>query len=132
MPGKKKTGKMPMSGMGIGVDIEAVLRFKRMTSPAKQKMLKRLFTAKELAYCFSKKNPAPHLAARFAAKEALYKALGGVNAPGFLDVEILPNKLGAPQLTVRGPSRGRVHVSLSHTETQAIAFVVVLAGKKGT
>lgn len=61
--------------IGIGTDIEEVQRFENMSEPSFTAFLKRNFTKNELDYCLSKDAPAPHLAARYAGKEAVIKAL---------------------------------------------------------
>jgi holo-[acyl-carrier protein] synthase len=115
--------------IGVGIDIEEIQRF-RGKSAAKDKLLRKIFTGKELAYCFSKKNAAQHLAARFAAKEAFYKALNGALPAdfGFHDVEITHKRNGAPQITIRNKKIGDVTclVSLSHNKEFATAIVLAL------
>jgi holo-[acyl-carrier protein] synthase len=92
-------------------------------------MLQRLFTSGELDYCFAGKLPAPHLAARFAAKEAIIKALSslGEKKPAYRDIEIQNNPDGVPLVTVRKPGLTglRIHLSLSHCEDKAVAFTVI-------
>ena len=61
---------------GVGTDLTQISRFSRFVEQEKTALLDRLFTASEQAYAMPKRNPAPHLAARFAAKEATLKALG--------------------------------------------------------
>jgi holo-[acyl-carrier protein] synthase len=100
-------------------------------------IVERVFTPGELAYAETANDPAPHLAARFAAKEAVLKALGvGMGAVGWRDMEVVRADGGAPSLSltgraaVLGHERGvtRWHVSLSHTDTVAVASVVAEAG----
>ena len=67
---------MPVAG--LGTDLVHVPRFRRFVAEGKTALLERLFTLGERTYALSKKDPAPHLAARFAAKEATIKALGDV------------------------------------------------------
>lgn len=99
-------------------------------------MLERLFTDGERAYASGLVNPAPSLAARFAAKEAVMKALGvGLGAFAWHDVEVVRQPTGQPQLVVRGRaaalgaecSVGRWLVSLTHTASVASAVVAGLA-----
>ena len=98
-----------------------------------------VFTAGERAYCLSRRDPYPHLAARFAAKEACLKAVGigllGVGIPHTLqEVEVVNAPSGRPRLSVQGwvaamGRRRRVHqwsVSLAHTAEWAIATVLLL------
>jgi holo-[acyl-carrier protein] synthase len=98
-------------------------------------MGEKLFSARELAYARSLANPAPSLAARFAAKEAVMKALGvGLGAFAFSDVEVDRQLSGEPRLVVRGRAaelaaqRGAARwlVSLTHTSSAAAAVVVAL------
>ena len=93
-----------------------------------------LFTEVEWAYCAGKKNRTAHLAARFAAKEAVLKALGtGLGAGmSWTDVEVLNDSSGRPRLVLHGrPAAlvsgrgGTAEVSLSHTRTYAIANAMV-------
>ena len=89
----------------------------------------------EIAYCLSHKNPAPFLAARFAAKEAISKAFGtGIGAQlGWQDMEIRRKESGEPFVVLHGKgkklfaSRGakQLHVSLSHTQNYAAATAVL-------
>jgi holo-[acyl-carrier protein] synthase len=123
------------SGIGprVGVDAVAVERLKRQAED--QSFLERLFTAKELAYCQAKSRPAEHLAARFAAKEAVFKALGTGWSEGvsWKDVEVVNRPSGEPQLLLHGRAAqlarelrcSRFAVSLSHTKELAIALVIL-------
>ncbi len=95
----------------------------------------RLFTESERAYGDTFKDPAPRLAARFAAKEATMKALGvGLGAFSFHDVEVVREPSGAPRLRVSGAAaalaaeRGVtvLHLSITHTDRTAEAVVAAL------
>ena len=129
------TGIFPASGMvignfGIGVDIENIDRFRKLDAVNSSSFLKKVFTGKELDYCFSKRAAAPHLAVRFAGKEAVIKAIssmGKIN-PGYRDIEILNTENGVPEvkLTNKNLKKSQVNVSLSHCEGKAIAFAVVI------
>ena len=121
---------------GIGIDAVELPRFRRVLE-RRPKIVGRVFTAGEQAYAETAADAAPHLAARFAAKEAVLKALGvGIGAVGWRDIEVVRTTAGAPSLVVRGRAaalaeqRGivRWHVSLSHTDTVAVASVVAEAG----
>lgn len=96
-------------------------------------MRTRLFTETELAYVAPKSDPVPSLAARFAAREAVMKALGvGLGAFGFHDVWVDRADSGEPSLVVTGPALELAraagiehwHLSLTHTAIVAIAYVV--------
>ncbi len=98
-------------------------------------MIDRIFTAGEKAYAFSKKNPAPHLAARFAAKEAFLKALGlGLrNGISWQEMTVELDELGKPSLVLTGRAReifeqqqcSCLHLSYSHDGDYAFATVVL-------
>jgi holo-[acyl-carrier protein] synthase len=117
---------------GIGVDAVDIQRF-RMSLARTPTMRERLFTAHELAYVQPKADPVPSLAARFAAREAVMKALGvGLGAFGFHDVWVERAPSGQPMLMVTGAALGLAeaagvnswHLSITHTDTLAIAYVV--------
>ena len=117
---------------GIGVDAVEIERFR--TSLARTPSMRdRLFTGEELAYVALKADPVPSLAARFAAREAVMKAMGlGLGAFGFHDVWVSRAESGEPSLVVSGRAlelakeRGvsTWHLSLTHTDLVAIAYVV--------
>jgi len=116
---------------GIGVDAVDVGRF-RTVIERRPALVDRVFTPAERAYAEHTRDPGPRLAARFAAKEAAWKALGvGIGAVDFWDVEVVHTD-GAPLLSVSGRAAAlaarigvhRWHVSLTHTDTLAVASVV--------
>lgn len=117
---------------GVGVDAVDVERF-RLSLARTPSMRERLFTPEELAYVAPKADPVPSLAARFAAREAVMKAMGlGLGAFGFHEVWVTRAESGEPSLRVTGRAlelaidRGitRWHLSLTHTAQVAIAHVV--------
>lgn len=113
---------------GVGVDIERVDRFRTLNTVAERAFLERIFTREERAYCFSKKDPAPHLAARFCAKEAVTKALAslGIHHVSYDDIEIINTKNGVPKVKAPLKYNGfNLHISLTHVTDYAIAFAVV-------
>ncbi|MEK6979795.1 MAG: holo-ACP synthase [Candidatus Micrarchaeota archaeon] len=118
----------PVSVRGIGIDVESISRF-RKPETMKAGFVKKTFTGKELAYCNSKRDPAPSLAARYAAKEALFKAFSGmgVKCPGYNNIEILNKENGAPIVRIikEGYAKFNILVSLSHSGDMAIAFVII-------
>jgi holo-[acyl-carrier protein] synthase len=92
----------------------------------------RVLTPGERAYCLSRPDPAPHIAARFAAKEAVIKCLGG--GCGFADIEVVRALTGSPSITLTGRAAARadgrqVLVSLSHLPDFAAAFAVLVGPK---
>lgn len=121
--------------LGIGIDIIEVARVKASHERFGERFLKRILLPDETAYCFKNKNPAPFIAARFAAKEAISKAFGtGIGAQlGWLDMEVRRKESGEPYVVLHGggqklmEARGAraVLISLSHTENYATAVAVL-------
>ncbi len=118
--------------IGIGVDAVEIERFRQslLRTPT---MRTRLFTAAELDYVAPKADPVPSLAARFAAREAVMKALGvGLGAFGFQEVWVSRAESGVPSLEFSGAALAlsqaagvrRWHVSLTHSDLVAIAYVL--------
>ena len=124
-----------MSVLGIGVDLVECARIERSLERFGEKFLHRVFTDGEIAYSMSMKFPARHLAARFAAKEAVSKAFGtGIGkAMGWRNIDIQKKPSGEPFLVFSGPAQELATqrgvtvalVTLSHTEHHAIACIVL-------
>lgn len=119
---------------GIGVDVVDVTRMKHMLRDQGEAFTAKVFTEAEIAYCRSKKNPHEHFAARFAAKEAVSKALqtGWRGEFRWKDVEVMNEPSGAPKIALYGQMadilKGKtIHLSLSHSETTVVAFAVIEA-----
>ena len=116
--------------VGIGTDIENIDRFKNLCLQADSNFLKKIFTDNEINYCFSKKDPAPSLAARFSGKEAVVKALGslGIIEVYYNEIEILKNENGSPAVRIinNRAENLEIKISLSHSKDNSIAFVIVL------
>jgi holo-[acyl-carrier protein] synthase len=119
---------------GIGIDAVEVDRFRRLLE-RRPAAARRLFTEAELAFGARWRDPAPRLAARFAAKEAVMKALGvGLGAFAFHDVEVVSAASGAPSLILRGAAKALANrmgveawrLSLTHTDAMAQAVAVAL------
>ena len=120
--------------LGIGVDIAEVDRIKRSISGGDH-FKKRVFTEVEQNYCDSNKNSAESYAARYAAKEAFFKALGtGWRGElKFTDLEVVNNELGKPIVHLHNEAQRMakemgvksVHISLSHTKETAIAYLIL-------
>ena len=120
---------------GIGVDVIQVARLVQSLERFGERMEKRLFTAGERDYCRTHKDPLPHLAARFAAKEAASKALGtGMSGGvGWTQIEVLQPGGRVPELRFTGKALERYqamgctgsHLSLTHDGGLAIACVVL-------
>ena len=119
---------------GIGTDIIEVKRMEKMVARGRQ-TLETVFTEKEMDYCEAKARSSEHYAARYAAKEAILKALGTGwrNGLAYTDIEILNEELGNPQVFVQGEVKNfldqhqirRTAISLSHTKEIAIAFIIL-------
>ena len=124
-----------MSVLGIGVDLVECARIERSLQRFGEKFLHRVFTDGEIAYSMSMKFPARHLAARFAAKEAVSKAFGtGIGkAMGWRNIDVQKKPSGEPFLVFSGPARElatqravtAAFVTLSHTERHAIACILL-------
>jgi holo-[acyl-carrier protein] synthase len=125
----------PSGVVGVGIDLVDVDRF-RVSLQRTPSMRTRMFTDAERAYAETATDPTERYAARFAAKEAVMKALGvGLGAFGFHDVEVLRDEGGRPSLRIAGAAEvlavergvGAWQLSLTHTATSAGAVVVALA-----
>src|SRR5919197_116700 len=97
-----------MSVIGLGFDATDIPRIREMLDRYGERFLQRVFTAGEIAYCTQRRNPAPHLAGRFAAKEAAMKALGTGHSRGVLwrDIEVIRGG-GPPRLQFHGGAARR-------------------------
>lgn len=123
--------------LGTGIDLVSLIRFKQFTARRGERGLLRLFTQSELDYCLTHTDPTPSLAARFAAKEAFFKAIGtGMGqGGGWHDVEVIRLASGRPRLMLHGRAATTahemqvrtIHLSLTHTAETAGAFVVLEA-----
>ena len=121
--------------LGVGIDIIEVARIASSFEKFGERFVNRILLPDEIAYCLSHKNPAPFLAARFAAKEAISKAFGtGIGAAlGWQDMEIRRKKSGEPFVVLHGKgkalfaSRGakQLPISLSHTQNYAVATAIL-------
>ncbi len=120
--------------VGIGIDVVEIERIRQLAE-RHQSFLKRTFALCELDHCQGKKNPFPHLAARFAAKEAVFKALGTGWSLGlaWTDVAVENSLAGKPAVRLSGAARRladkigakKIHLSLTHTGAYAGAQVVM-------
>ncbi len=114
---------------GIGIDIIEVERVKKIAEK-NPKFLNRIFTSREVSYCLKKRNKYQHLAARFAAKEAFFKAIG--KRISWKEVELFNLPSGKPQLEIKSKEKFSfvdAHVSISHLKEYAVAMVI-LEGEK--
>jgi holo-[acyl-carrier protein] synthase len=121
--------------LGVGIDIIEVARIRASHEKFGERFLKRILHPAEIAYCLSHRNPAPFLAARFAAKEAISKAFGtGIGRQlGWQDMEVGRKESGEPFVILHDDGqkllaeRGGTsfYLSLSHTENYAAAVAVL-------
>ena len=126
-----------MSVLGIGVDLVENERIQHSLDRFGERFLHRVFTAGEIEYSQSMKYPARHLAARFAAKEAVSKAFGtGIGkAMGWKDIDVRRKSSGEPFVVLEGGAKNlaaergvsAVWITLSHTENHAMAMIVIEA-----
>lgn len=116
--------------LSCGVDLIEIDRIERVVAKWGQKFLERVFTERERHYC---RGRAPELAVRFAAKEAVSKALGtGIVGMGWKDIEVVPDERGKPTIVLHRGAADRAsflglvrfEVSLSHARALAVAMVV--------
>lgn len=122
--------------LGHGVDLVRVDRIDEMLRDHAERFLERCFTQAEQDYCLGRKRQAEHLAARFAAKEAVLKALGKGVADGitWTDVEVVRSAEGAPSVVLhgraleiaRGMGIASVLLSLTHTDDHALASAIAV------
>lgn len=124
--------------LGTGIDLVEVDRIEDSIARFGDRFLRRILCPEELAYCLAHLRPGPHVAARFAAKEAVGKAFGtGIGSPfGWQDIEVVRLASGAPAIRLHGQGQilrearevERIHLSLSHTLKLATA-VAILEGR---
>jgi holo-[acyl-carrier protein] synthase len=122
--------------VGVGVDICEISRMERALQ-RHPSMRARVFTPEEIAYCDGRARPAESYAGRFAAREAVIKALGGYRARRWQDISVTRNPAGAPAILLAGNAKrrtdalgvSRVLVTFSHEKASAIAFAVAVADR---
>lgn len=115
--------------ISIGVDVEDIDRFERYSDDQNAPLLKRIYNDGELEYCFKTKFSAKRLAARYCAKEAVYKAMcsHGVKILNLKEIEIYHDSNGVPQIRLLNGMNNdfEIKVSLSHSQKTAMAQVMV-------
>ncbi len=121
--------------VGLGVDVVDIDRLRKSLQQQGERFIQRVYTPTEQEFCQARQDPVPHYAARFAAKEALFKAIGtgwdkGVS---WQDVAVHRQDRDPPILVVTGEAKKRsdalrterIHLSLSHTDSSAVAVVIL-------
>jgi holo-[acyl-carrier protein] synthase len=128
---------------GIGTDIVEIRRFEQIKYSRHRPFYERIFTAREIEFCLSFRDPAPHFAVNFAGKEAVCKAIQTSCSPKLREIEILRDKKGAPRVSLHlksERSRGtrehhshfQIELTLSHSSSHAIAFALANSTEQGT
>ena len=111
----------------IGCDLEEIRKFEKKIS--NERFLNKVYTKTEIEYCLNKAKPAPHLAARWCAKEAVIKALSGlgINSIEFTKIEIINNTEGYPEVYIHDPCCEGLEpkVSLSHSADIVMATAII-------
>tara|TARA_B100001564_G_scaffold236944_1_gene200341 strand:+ start:604 stop:966 length:363 start_codon:yes stop_codon:yes gene_type:complete len=111
-----------------GVDIIDIDRIKSSIQKYRDKFLNKVFNKEEQVYCNSQYNPFIHFSGKFAAKEAVMKAIFSskkLSSIGFRDISIINDKNGAPIVFIKGHSAKNINISISHTNNQAVAFAIL-------
>jgi len=124
-----------MDIIGLGFDTTDIPRIGDVFNRYGERFLRRIFTDGEIAYCMRRRNPVPHLAGRFASKEAAMKALGTGHSRGVLWKDIEVFRLGGPpQLRLHGGAARRAEgmgvrkslLTITHSEALAMAQVLLM------
>ena len=129
-----------MNIYGIGTDIVNVNRIKNAIKKNKRAFTNKIYTSFEIKTCEKRANKVECFAKRFAAKEALFKAVGIGNKLQFNDVEVRNNSSGAPKFVIKGISlknlkkifknkKFKIHLSLSDDKPWAVASVIIFTYK---
>jgi len=126
---------------GIGIDLALIPRVREIVGRWNERFLRRVFTDEEIAYCQRRRDPIPHLAARFAAKEATLKALGTGLRMGisWREMEVRRERGEAPRMVLSGRCRDvalakgghRVLITLTHDGDYALAQAMLVGGGGG-
>lgn len=118
---------------GIGIDLVNIARMKGAVEKWGDRFLQKIYTREEISYCYERKEPYLSLSVRFAAKEALIKAIGSEVFVPLTDIEVVSNREGRPSIAARGRLKEffqrkeirACHLSLSHEREYGIASVVL-------
>ena len=114
--------------ISIGTDIVKVSRIKTLIDKKKEKFLTKIFTEQEILYCNSYSEPEIHFSGKYAAKEAVKKALlsnGLIDKISLKDIKILNKNNNAPYVVINNMIGLNCNISISHEHEYAIAFAVV-------
>lgn len=120
--------------IGTGIDLIKNQRIKKLINKYDNHFLNKIYTEEEIKYCQSKKKAFVSFAARFAAKEALLKALGtGLRNNSWHDIEVINNKLGKPKIKLSGKTKKQagalkvksIFLSISHEKEYSVAQIIL-------
>ena len=114
--------------ISIGTDIIRTKRVKKLINNKGDEFLKKIFTSKEIAYCTSYSNPHIHFSGKYAAKEAVKKALLSnsiVKSISLKKIEILNNEDKSPYVSIKPLKNIKFNISVSHEKKYAIAFALI-------
>lgn len=119
---------------GIGVDVVEVSRIKKLIEK-NNKFIEKIFNQKEISYCEERRDKEVHYAARFAAKEAFFKAAGSKWREGikWKNISVENDESGKPEIVLKGETLEffekigytRIHLSISHSAGIAVSFVII-------
>ncbi len=122
---------LPAHGVGCGIDIVDIARFERAAGEWGGPFLRRVFTPLELSHAAKRRDRLAHLAAHFAAKEAVVKAIAQLDPSHPLvvsQIEVRNDAMGRPSARLlRSACRAAIHISLSHERHVAVACALALA-----
>jgi holo-[acyl-carrier protein] synthase len=112
--------------LGTGIDIVEIKRLEKAIDRWGEDFLTHIFNEEEISYAKDKKFPAQHYAARFAAKEAIYKAFGDRTALSWKDMTILNDENGKPYCRLKDSnSKNKILISVSHSKNYAVANAII-------
>ncbi len=112
---------------GIGIDIVSNERIRKIYEKFGEKFLRKVFTDREIDYCFQYKDPIPHLAGRFAVKEAVIKALGKPKGLNPKSIEVIKSPTGMPLTLIRGVEDQKFLISISHEKKYTVALALLVS-----
>lgn len=124
--------------LGNGIDLVKNQRIAALIDKYEEHFLNKIYTKNEIKYCRSKSNASVSFAARFAAKEAMLKALGtGMRNNSWKEIEVINNKLGKPEITLSGKTEAlaesknikSIFLSISHEKKYSIAQIILEGDK---
>ena len=118
-----------MNNINLGVDIVLVDRINKiLNSKKKSRFLNKIFSRSEISDSKNRQNQSEYFSGRFAAKEAIKKALSSyneTNMPSFKSLEILNSESGKPYVLISSERQSNINISIAHDGNYAIAFCVV-------